>query len=176
MHGRKYRGFTIVELLIVIVIIGILATIVIVAYNGITDRANHAKIQHDVYQISQASIIARTMENKQLAQITGQPAGVGGPMVSCGNKPAGTDFATLPKSDSCWVDYIKSLDSISQASGVNIRGIVDPWGRPYFIATLEYNRCVPDRIAAWSRPFNGGQTPMNGTYVDLPMFDPGVCE
>ena len=40
---QKYsseKGFTIVELLIVIVVIGILAAIVIVAYNGITQRAN----------------------------------------------------------------------------------------------------------------------------------------
>ena len=36
----KSRGFTIVELLIVIVIIAILAAITIVAYNGITARAN----------------------------------------------------------------------------------------------------------------------------------------
>lgn len=36
------RGFTIVELLIVIVIIGILAATIIVAYAGITSRANAA--------------------------------------------------------------------------------------------------------------------------------------
>lgn len=38
------RGFTIVELLIVIVVIGILAAITIVAYNGISDRAYTAKM------------------------------------------------------------------------------------------------------------------------------------
>ena len=39
------RGFTIVELLIVIVVIGILAAITIVAYNGVQQRANNtAKI------------------------------------------------------------------------------------------------------------------------------------
>ena len=40
MWAKKYnRGFTIVELLIVIVVIGILAVITIVAYNGVQARA-----------------------------------------------------------------------------------------------------------------------------------------
>jgi prepilin-type N-terminal cleavage/methylation domain-containing protein len=45
---KKTRGFTIVELLIVIVAIGILAGIVIVAYNGVQTRAKLAKIQADL--------------------------------------------------------------------------------------------------------------------------------
>jgi len=40
---KQQKGFTIVELLIVIVIIGILAAIVTVAYNGITTRAKRAQ-------------------------------------------------------------------------------------------------------------------------------------
>jgi len=44
MWAQKQKGFTIVELLIVIVVIGILAAITIVAYNGIQDRANSTKV------------------------------------------------------------------------------------------------------------------------------------
>lgn len=38
----KQQGFTIVELLIVVVVIAILAAITIVSYNGITNRANQS--------------------------------------------------------------------------------------------------------------------------------------
>ncbi len=41
-------GFTIVELLIVVVVIGVLAAIVIVAYNGITASANDAAVESDL--------------------------------------------------------------------------------------------------------------------------------
>lgn len=40
---KNEKGFTIVELLIVIVVIGILAAIVIVAYQGVTNRAKTTK-------------------------------------------------------------------------------------------------------------------------------------
>lgn len=45
---NKQSGFTIVELLIVIVVIGILAAITIVAYNGISQRARVAAISSDL--------------------------------------------------------------------------------------------------------------------------------
>lgn len=48
----KRHGFTIVELLIVIVVIAILASISVVAYNGIQNRANDVAIQADLNNIA----------------------------------------------------------------------------------------------------------------------------
>ena len=46
---NRYTGFTIVELLIVIVVIAILAAITIVAYTGIQDRAKESNVQSDLW-------------------------------------------------------------------------------------------------------------------------------
>jgi prepilin-type N-terminal cleavage/methylation domain-containing protein len=48
---RQQFGFTIVELLIVIVVIAILAAITVVAYNGVQNRARQAKAQSDIASV-----------------------------------------------------------------------------------------------------------------------------
>lgn len=50
--GRHSNGFTIVELLIVIVVIGILAAISVVAYNGVQNRSRDASVQNDLTQLA----------------------------------------------------------------------------------------------------------------------------
>jgi prepilin-type N-terminal cleavage/methylation domain-containing protein len=55
-RGQKQKGFTIVELLIVIVVIGILAAITVVAFNGIQAKARDAQTE------SNMSAIAKMME------------------------------------------------------------------------------------------------------------------
>jgi len=49
---KQQKGFTIVELLIVIVVIGILATLVIVTFTGIQQKARNTKRQTDINAIN----------------------------------------------------------------------------------------------------------------------------
>lgn len=49
---KKQKGFTIVELLIVIVVIGILATLVIVTFTGIQKKARDSQRQTDINSLN----------------------------------------------------------------------------------------------------------------------------
>lgn len=159
MHNKRWRvgaGFTIVELLIVIVVIAILAAITIVSYNGIQQRANESKIKSDLSMINKAILSARTTTGKTLTDITGaSPSYVTAD--GCGGKADGTDLAAFPQSDICWVRYNAALQAISTASGANIRNLKDPWGRPYYIYEQEGRTsptsCTQDQISSFSRPF-----------------------
>ncbi|MDB5187116.1 MAG: hypothetical protein JWM07_588 [Candidatus Saccharibacteria bacterium] len=51
---KQQTGFTIVELLIVIVVIGILAAITIVAFNGVQQRARDTQRKSDLTQIAKS--------------------------------------------------------------------------------------------------------------------------
>jgi general secretion pathway protein G len=53
-HRSYHSGFTIVELLIVIVVIAVLAAISIVAYNGVQERARDSQRKQDVASIVKA--------------------------------------------------------------------------------------------------------------------------
>ena len=79
----KQTGFTIVELLIVIVVIGILAAITIVAYNGVQGRARFATAQSDLRSINQAILMYYADNGKYPS-----------PTSSCTNGWCGWDQAT----------------------------------------------------------------------------------
>ena len=57
---KRAHGFTIVELLIVIVVIGILAAISIVAYNGVSNSAHDAAVKADLSKIAKGFEMYKT--------------------------------------------------------------------------------------------------------------------
>jgi len=162
----RRKGFTIVELLIVIVVIGILAAITIVAYNGVQSKAQSSKITSDLLILDKAISAARVNEGKPLFNITGSGYTAG----SCATAPSGTDLTdrTITIVNTCWVAYISFLDKVSTASGINVRGVTDPWGRPYRVDENENevpaNACARDLIATYFNPHQTGAF-NNGRYI-----------
>lgn len=59
-NGQRQKGFTIVELLIVIIVIAIIAAITLVAYNGVQMRAENTKTLAAVDQYSKALQLYKT--------------------------------------------------------------------------------------------------------------------
>ena len=64
MSKSNKKGFTIVELLVVIVVIGILATITIVSLSGVTNKANTNADLATASSIRTAAMVVYTKENK----------------------------------------------------------------------------------------------------------------
>ena len=166
--AHKQTGFTIVELLIVVVAIAILATVTVVAFNGTQQRARLSKLDSDMRSLNQAITMARINQGGvALRYVTGSTA-TGS---ICWGKASGTNLATLLLTDGCWTSYVSALNAISNASGVNVRGLVDPWGRPYYIDENEGegadppNACGDDWIGYYSNPFTTGQTMTKHTTV-----------
>ena len=130
LRKRQRAGFTIVELLIVVVVIAILAAISVVAYSGIQDRARNAKMNADLTQLEKAIQAARVNTGKVLKDITGS----GCTSCACRAKSVSPDLSVLDKeTDSCWTGYATALSRISTASGMSVTNLIDPWGRPYYM-------------------------------------------
>lgn len=81
-HSRQLylkQGFTIVELLIVVVVIAILATITIVAYNGIKDRAAASALQSSATQAGKKALSYAPLNTDQYPTESNYAADLGVP-------------------------------------------------------------------------------------------------
>lgn len=90
MHKRIRSGFTIVELVIVIAVIGILAAITIAAYKGTQDRARATAIISGIKNVDEAFRLVAAKQNTNTWWIDNAFNGVGNPYLSDILDPAST--------------------------------------------------------------------------------------
>lgn len=127
----RRSGFTIVELLIVIVVIAILATISIVAYNGIQQRAATTVILSEVKQWRNLFEVYKAANGSYPAPATGDPLTSGGPGSNMLNAYClGTGFPQSNGTSYCYVVNSSSTYAVAEATGSYILSQLTSVGRP----------------------------------------------
>ena len=122
--AKNKQGFTIVELLIVVVVIAILAAITIVAYNGIQNRARESVIKNEVsLGLKQIKMFATTNNDAFPSSITSCPTPATGEACILSNSTNTLAYFATPNSfclsstDGKGITY-----SVTQAGQVNSGG------------------------------------------------------
>ena len=168
-HSQQ-RGFTIVELLIVIVVIAILAAITTVAYNGIQQRAADSKRDADLAMYMKAMRMARINNSTALRYVTNTAWSVGSCNVTSGN-PGNVEPRDLPKTHACWTRYYDNLTRIGTAAQMNLDSLKagDNRGNPYMLDEnqAETGACASDIVYT----FKGDGTAAYTQYALLPPYE-----
>lgn len=124
------RGFTLIELLIVIAIIGVLATLLMVNFVGVRQRARDAQRKSDIRQIQSALELYRADQGVYPVSGSGNgnfPATCGNPFVSA---DGAVTYMTKVPCDPFGVDYYNGGNYYYQSGGVtyNIQACLENAG------------------------------------------------
>ena len=104
LKEQKNRGFTLVEVMVVVVILGVLAMLIVPRVVGRTDEARAAAARHDIAALAQTLKLYRLDNGRYPTNEQGLEALVAKP-----------ERAPVPSN---WKPYLDKLP-------------LDPWGKPY---------------------------------------------
>lgn len=159
MRNRRF-GFTIVELLVVIVVIGLLASITIVVYNGIQIRARNSS------RLTQANQVTKLIDAYRA--INGRY-----PKVAAGNYCVGTNFpngkcreykandaTAYLESDKSFVNELTTVGQVPDGKYYPAGSVVGPYVHVYashftLFMPMEIENvkdCPTDMVEAWNHP------------------------
>ena len=145
-RGQIQKGFTIVELLIVVVVIAILAAITIVAYNGITGRTRASSAQANVSNAIKSLEVFKVNNNRYPTSSNEA------------NLPSGSNFVSYNAGAGFCVSYT-SGDSTYYATNV----VTEKEGDCTPVVNIATNPSLEANTTGWSaRWFGSGG---NGTNV-----------
>lgn len=158
---KTYRGFSLVELLVVISIIGILASVVIGSIDQARTSAKNAVVKQEIGLIAEA--VGSISLGRPIESITGSWCSA----CACRDREGDGDSGDLRTVDSsssagsqaCKQNWENALQNIAAESSVisDVEGLArDPWGSPYMIdeneleynnpASANYNPCRMDSL------------------------------
>lgn len=125
------RGFTLIEIIVVIMIIGILSTFVIVNVVNSKYRANHSRIVSDMESIAQSAKMYHSVNNIwPLDEFDDYPSCSGGATNLCEYSETGLEeYLALKPVSPCQgrlnYDYENWVDSSGDFVGISLRRVSD---------------------------------------------------
>lgn len=166
MGERTFQtGFTVLELLVVITVIGILASTVLVTYNISQEKLKISITQQDINQIYSSIIITQYIDNDVLKNITGNDCS------DCVCRDI-DDLSILPDDHQCILNWENVASKIRMPFGMR-----DGWGSPYLVDENELESpvdpCQQDllRSAGADRATGGG----DDISIFIPFYS-GQCK
>lgn len=179
MTGRASKGFTIVELLIVVVVIAILAAITIVSYNGITKSAEKSSFAADVANVQKKLELLKVESGTETYP---NPAGttievgagatanfvLASPTVYCASVTRGGKTYAAAKGapaveGSCVVNLVKNPKGIGASSGYFSSGWFHPLGTTTDATGVSWGGRADWHRFVWTGAGNG----IKRLYVDF---------
>ncbi len=124
---KSPRGFTIIELLVVVAIIGVLMSLLFPAVQGALDAAKKAQAKNDVMQIATA-IVAFDTEYGRLPDSNATPRQLDSNNIL--GALTGSDTNLNPRR----IIFLEVLNYKKGKGGISNGIFVDPWARPYYVA------------------------------------------
>lgn len=166
MGKRTFQtGFTVLELLVVITVIGILASTVLVTHNISQKKLKTSTTQQDINQIYSSTIITQYIHNDVLKNITGNDCSD----CVCRNID---DLSILPDDHQCILNWENVASKIRMPFGMR-----DGWGSPYLVDENELESPVDPcrldllRSAGPDKTIGGG----DDISVSIPFYS-GQCK
>jgi prepilin-type N-terminal cleavage/methylation domain-containing protein len=135
--AKTSKAFTLVEVLIVIVVIGILAGLASNSYSTIRRKARYVKVDNDLKFIAKAIDTARLNSGKSLIGVSGLTGTLETPDAHCGSWTGAR--VKYPLTDDCWNEMNSFFTVLENATGENFSEIKkgDPWGYSYMVWVTE---------------------------------------
>lgn len=159
------KGFTLIELMIVIAIIGLLSTSAMVQFDGVRKRSKIVKVQAELKFLMNSMVMAQIASSTYMMAITGS---------GCTGCPCWPAMSNPSNCVSGWNNALTKIQTVAKLPGLTAYQ-KDPWGSTYSLDENEYENAL-NPCGSFDRLSSAGPDKVHGGSDDISILIPhGKC-